>query len=375
MPAHWEWLWQLVRREVAPTHLTYLTDRMVFTAGAIAELMEIVDREPDRVLSYRHDRVEDMTTPVELVQSQWTGQLLELDARKLIEMSSRAGYGDHLPRMLNSIAPVATLTAIEERFGNVFRSISPDYCFAFRCLATRDTILYLDRSCLIQWGMSRSSGITYMAGRPNEDAARFKAELSVPRFGSTPEPAFETATNAIFQEYCAIREEVGGDRFPPVDWRSYLTDNAISIDRVEDPEWRTRNQALLRRRGWTRVNSARHVLRQSASMAAYFIRHPQALGRSLKRQLWDRPPGTPAAFLLPRVGLNPRIRDELRFDSAAKAIAYANAHPRARTRYAWHLHQLRRAGAIVRELPATPRPNEPQRRSGAPEVSSRPEAL
>jgi hypothetical protein len=348
MPAHWEWLWGVINERMAATHVAYMTDRMVFTAGALEELMEIVSAAPDLVLSYQHDRVDDLRTPVELVQAQWTGQLLQLDARKLIEMTSRAAWGDHLPRMMNSIAPTGTLAEIEERFGDVFGSTSPDYRFAYRCLAVCDTVLYLDRSCLIQHGMNRSAGITYLRGTPNEEAASFARELTGPRFGATPEPAFETVANAIFQEYCSVRAEVGGGRFPPPDWRSYLTANAISIDRITDPQWGARMRGLLRQRGWRRRHSARHVLGLTLEMAGYFLRHPGALARTIKRQLWERPPGTPAAFLLPRVGLSPGVRDNFRFDSAADAIAHANAHPRPRTPYAWPVHRLWRAGAIAR---------------------------
>jgi hypothetical protein len=348
MGEHWEWLWQVVKRKFEPSHLAYLTDRLVFTAGAIPQLLDIIDQEPERVVSYHHDHVDDLSSPVQLVQTQWTGQLLELDARKLLELSSRVIYGDYLPRMLNNVAPMATLATLEKRFGNVFRPISPDYCFAYRCLATCDTILYLDRPCMIERAMSRSNGISFMRGRPNEAAIRFASELSAPRFGATPDPAFETNANAICQEYCSVREEVGGNRLPPVEWRSYLAANAISIDRLEDPGWRARMEDLLRSRGWKRRDSLRRVLSLWLEIAGYFVRHPSAFARSVKRQVWQRPPGTPLAFLLPRFGLNPRIRDDLKFESAANAIAYADANPRPPLPTAWHVHRLSRAGAIVR---------------------------
>jgi hypothetical protein len=351
MAEHWEWLRQLVEREVAPTHLTYLTDRMVFAAGALDELLQIVEREPDYVLSYQHDTIDDRDASVELIQSQWTGRLLELDARELIGISSRGEFGNYLPRMLNSIAPAATLARIEERFGSVFQPVSPDYRFAYRCLATCATILYLDRSCLVEHGTARSSGIAYMRGRPNEAATRFQRELSKPRFGDTPEPAFEIGANAIWQEYFSVRAEVGDDRFPPVDWGSYLTANAVGAGRIEDPEWRARMKELLRQRGWTRRRSIRHAARLSVSMAGYFLRHPTALPRTLKRLLWDRPPGTPFAFLLPKIGLSPRTRDDLRFESTADAIVQAGARPRPRRPYTWPLYRLSRAGAIVRRVP------------------------
>ncbi|HEV2811815.1 MAG TPA: hypothetical protein VGW10_01080 [Solirubrobacteraceae bacterium] len=350
MSSHWEWLQQVIRDRVAPTHIAYLTDRMVFTDGSLHELLAVVEREPDSVLSCREDRVIDLTTPVQLVQSQWTGCLFELDAGRLIELSSRAMWGDYLPRMLNCIVPVGVVDAIERRFGSVFRSIAPDYAFAYRCLAVCDRILFLDRACLIHYGMTSSAGISYLRGEPNEHANDFERNLSEQRFGATPEPAFETVANAILDEYCRV-QAAAPDRFPPLRWQPYLRANAVSASRIENPEWRARVQELLRRRGWTRRRNAQYVMNLTASMAGYFLRHPGAFARSVRRQLIDRPPGTPAARILPRLGLDPRLRDELMFHSAAEAIAHAEAHPRERTRYAWHVHQLTRARAIRRTWP------------------------
>jgi hypothetical protein len=157
----------------------------------------------------------------------------------------------------------------------------------------------------------------------------------------------ETTANAIFQEYCSVRAEVGGDGFPPPDPRGYLAANAISADRIEDPEWRARLQQLLRERGWRRWDGARHAAGLTLRMASYLILHPTALARAVRRQLWERPPGTAMANLLARLGLEPPVRDELRFDSAAQAIAHADAHPRRPSPQAWHVHELARAGAIV----------------------------
>jgi hypothetical protein len=347
MPAHWEWLWHTIETTVSPSHVSYLTDRLVFTAGALEELVGVVADNPDSVVSYHWDHVKDLTTPVELVQTPWTGQLLELDCRRLIELSSRGLIGNYLPRLMTCIAPVGVLATIERGFGNVFESVSPDYRFAYRCLAVCDSILYLDRACLMEQGMDRSAGASFLRGNLNEDAADFVRELTVERFGATPEPRFEAGANAVFQEYCCVRAELGGDRFPSVDWRGYLTANAISVDRIAEPEWRARMQELLRSHGWRRRDSVRHAAGTTLRMAEYLVRHPGALMRTIKRQLLDRPPGSAAAFLLPRLGIDPRIRDELRFDSAAQAIAHAEAHPRARTPHAFHVHRLARAGAIV----------------------------
>jgi hypothetical protein len=350
MPAHWEWLWRTLRDGHDPSHVAYLTDRLVFVDDALDELCEIAERHPDRVVSYHWDHVKDLATPVELVQTQWTGRLLELDTHRLAELSSRGEFGNYLPRLMTCVAPVSTVEAIERRFGDIFGPTAPDYRFAYRCLAVCDTLLYLDRACMVERAMASSGGNSYKRGQMNEAARDFARWLSGPRYRHTPEPAFETLANAIFDEYCAVRAELGEDRLPPPPRDSYLATNAVSVDRIVDPEWRAQMEELLRRRGWTRRRRARRALTVAAEVAGYFARHPGALARSVKRQLLERPPGTPAASLLPRVGLDPGIRDDLRFASTAEAIAHANSHPRPTQPYAWHVHRLERAGAIRRSI-------------------------
>jgi hypothetical protein len=347
MAEHWEWLWQTIRTTAPAPHVAYLTDRLVFGAGSLAALLDAVDRHPEKVVSYHWDHVADAAEPVELVQRPWTGRLYELASSRLIELASRGEFGDYVPRLMNSIAPTAVVEEIERRFGDVFGSIAPDYRFAYRCLAVCETILYLDRACVIEHGLKRSAGINFQRGRMNADAARFASEVTDDRFAATPEPGFVTNANAIFQEYCAVRAELGGVGFPPPDRRSYLTANAVSVARIEDPEWHRRMHELLRRHGWRRRHAASRAVGVGLRIATYLARHPGALARAVRRQLWERPPGSPAASLLARAGLNPRTRDELRFATAGEAIAHANAHPRPPTPHAFHVDGLRRAGAIV----------------------------
>lgn len=347
MAEHWEWLWRSIREHTDATHVAYLTDRMVFSAGSLAALLDVVTAHPDSVVSYRWDHVDDAGTPVELIQEPWTGDLYELASGTMIELASRGDFGGHLPRLMDAIAPAAVLEDVEARFGDVFGTIAPDFRFAYRCLAVREAILYLDRPCMVQHGMDRSAGASFQRGDMNEDARRFVGELRTARFAATPDPALETHANAIFQEYCTVRLEVGGAGFPPPDPFGYLAANAVSVARIEDPEWRGRMRSRLEMRGWTRRHAARYALGRALRMAAYLARHPTALARAVKRQLWDRPPGSAAASLMARVGIRPRIRDELRFESDQEALAYAEAHPRPAAPYAWHIEELRRAGAIV----------------------------
>jgi hypothetical protein len=279
-------------------------------------------------VSYHFDTVLDLAVPVELVQTPWTGRVYELECAKLADLSSRGDFGGYLPRLMNCVAPIALGEEIRRRFGDLFGPIAPDYRFAYRCLAVRDTIVYLDRACVIEHGLARSAGTSFRRGMLNEDARRFAREVTADRFGATPEPAFETNANAIFQEYCAVRDEVGGEGFPAPDRASYLAAHAVSVARIEDPERRARMERLLERQGWTRGRAARRSTGLAIRMAAYLLARPRRLGRALARRL---------------------RRPHLTFPSDRDAIAYADRHPRPATPDAWHVHVLRRAGAVAEE--------------------------
>lgn len=351
MSEHWEWLRRRITELARPTHIAYLGDRMVFTAGSLSRVAAIAARHPGHVLSYNHDRVNDLDERIELEQLQWTGRLLELDSRALLRMTSRGRLGNELPRMINCIVPVDVMAHIEERFGDVFGSVSPDYCFAYRCLAVCDSILFEDRTATLYHGLRASSGISYGRGLPNAHNDDFERHLPGGRHDSTPEPSFETGANAIFEEYCSVRARAHDPaRFPAIDSRAYLAANAVAATRVRDPVRRARVEELIRRRGWTRGARIRNRARQIAPAFGYFARHPGAIGRTLHRQLIERPPGTPVSVLLPKIGIDPRVRGDLRFASSQEAIAYADAHVRKRSPSSWPLHALSRAGAIVRDL-------------------------
>ncbi len=352
MAEHWEWARLEAMAAFAPTHVAYLTDRMVFLAGALDVLVGLLGEHPAHVLSYSHDMVDDHRRPVRLVQQTWTGRLLEISSAAMLQRSACAERDPYLPRMLNCAVPLEVFEQIEARFGSVFGSISPDMCFCYRCLAVCESTLFCDRSLIVHYATDRSNGATYARGVPSSDNRDFEQLAGERRHGAAPEPRFETLTNAVVHEYCHVREEVGNGRFPPVERSSYLAANGRDVQAIENAALRARMRELMREHGWGRRQRLRHAAALGASVVRYLVRHPDAILPMARRQLWERPPGSVGSLLLGRLGRSLRLGSARGFDTTADAISFAQTHLRPRSATAWHLHPLEEIPGAMRELTA-----------------------
>jgi hypothetical protein len=324
MSSHWDWALQAALRLSKDSHLTYLSDRMVFKQGTLRELINIASLHSDRVISYDDDMVDDSTEPVQLHMRDWTGKLFEIESAHLLYLSSRAYHPPCLPRMLNSLVPRSVLEDVVERFGSVFASISPDFCFAYRCLFLLDSILYYDRAMLLQYAISRSNGMSYARGLQGVDNADFIGRLPGGSMNfATPIPEFQSNTNAVLNEYCVIKAETRSAKFPEIDRRRYLAEIGLGLRHLRDPLLARRMKRLLRSNGWTGIDYAASLV----SRIFFSIRwQPSWVWRRLARAICTK--------LLPKalVGSDTRIAKWLmRFPSTAAAIRYANKSPRKMT--------------------------------------------
>jgi len=327
MSAHWDWALQRGLELGDFTHVTYLTDRMVFRDDALAEIVRMAGLFSSDVISYNHDRVDDSRRPVALEQRDWTGKLFAIPSVQLLRLTARAIIPPCLPRMLNAIVPVDVLADVRRRFGTVFDSVSPDYAFAYRVLSLRDRILYYDAPALIHYALDRSNGATYSRGIPSRDRVDFMANLgSAVLNGAAPVPGFHNATNGIFSEYEVTRAAAEPGRFPQIDRFQYLGMMDWDSRQLVEPELVATSAALLRANGWRRRDRVAWLLPR---LAGYLRADPVgALSAALRR---------------------PR-----RFPTAEAAIDHANRHPRAvrpnaRHFYLWFLLE---PPGLVREVEA-----------------------
>jgi hypothetical protein len=252
MADHWDWAMRQAMALYDATHFAFLTDRMLFKPGTLKPLIEIIASYPDKILTYMHDMVDDFAVPVVVRQYTWTGNLYEVPATRLLEMSAQSVlYDSCLPRMLNCIVPRNVLKAIQGRFGSIFAPIAPDWNFCYRALAVLDSILFHDQAALVHYAQLRSNGQSSHYGITNEAYGRFIRDLgSLPVNFAAPFPEIITVWNAIISEYCHAKEVTQSPKFPEVDLDNYRRVLAFGIDQIREPQRQKEMRMLLCARGW-----------------------------------------------------------------------------------------------------------------------------
>jgi hypothetical protein len=246
MPAHWDWVFAQVASMPTIGHATLLTDRMIFKRGALDRLAQLVAVSPGSIISYNHDMVDDFSMPVRLNCTAWSGTTLQITSARLLELSASMQQYAALPRMLNSVVPVDHLQRIRAVFGNVFDSVAPDFCFAYRTLSQVDSIQHLDEALLVDGSIARSNGHSYARGQLSPDHADFLAKLGGGSLNhAAPVPGFETVCNTIISEYELIRDQTGLPRFVAVDLDAYFACMEVEISQIREPALARRMRALL----------------------------------------------------------------------------------------------------------------------------------
>jgi hypothetical protein len=342
MTAHWDWAMERALADPSTTHIGYVTDRMVLRRRTLAVIEGILRRHPGRVVTFHHDELIDHTHPVRLLQHEWSGRLLEFDAQHLANLGARGEFPTCLPRMLNCVVPRDVVEAVRDRFGSVFASISPDFCFAFRCLEVVDHILYYDAACLVHYALDRSHGFSYARGANTTDRQDFVRSLGDVRMNtSTPLPDFDTISNAMFNEYFFVLGEPPSRRLRPPARHDYLRALAGGVSYIEDPEARRLAQRRLEQEGWRwRGARGRTSLRWWWDNVRFFARRPMTflrraagvwrrtrLGHVLLRRAVDR-------------GATPPHGTWLEFETGTEALHRARGAPPRRSRDLAHIPTL-----------------------------------
>jgi len=321
MSPHWEWALGAALDGSDATHVLYLTDRMIFRPGELARVAEAVAVEPDRVLSYNNDLVDDARRPIVVQLEAWSGRVVRVDTSRLLDLAARSIFSRALPRMLNSVAPRSVLDELRVQFGSVFESISPDYAFAFRCLAAEREVLFYDAPVVIAYGLDRSNGTSVTRGVETSDTLDFLADLGdvEPNYAA-PVPGFRLGANGMIHEYCVARDLVDGSRFPPVRRGRYLARMARDAKLVEDPVRRRQVDDLLRASGWSGWRRGAWSAVAALEILAYY-RDAHAILRRVVARLGETPAGRRMLARSRRLS----IGRPPTFDDVDSALAFAAA--------------------------------------------------
>lgn len=315
MSQHWDWALQEALK-LECDHFAFLTDRMVFRPNALIQALDLVERHPDKILSYLHDRVADFRRPFTLDLNEWSGRLYEVASTRLLALSALSVmYDGSCPRMLNCVVPRHILSAIRHRFGTVFSSIAPDWNFTYRALEVVDSVLYYNAPVLVHYALRRSNGESATRGINNDAYMDFVRDATAPINAEAPFPEIITVWNAIISEYCHVKKEAHSLKFPELDMGRYVEALARGIEFIEDPEVARQMEQHLRARGWAPEPRVRP---RQPSLARKLV-SPRRVFNKLRTLL---PPVT--------------------FDDAHQALAYAIRHPRRKSQVvAWEeaLHQ------------------------------------
>jgi hypothetical protein len=234
MTAHWDWALTEGTKDASFSHFTVLTDRMMFKTGSIDALLALIERYPDKIISYDHDRVVDHRDPITVELNPWSGETLVLPAQRLLSLSAGCTFPSSLPRILNSIVPRSFLENNIKEYGSIVGSLCPDYSFCYRTLALVDDIVYWDRAPIFHYALGQSNGESVTRGVPSEASTDFMSTIRGTVFGAAPCPMVQTVGNAMIHEFCVVGRTSHGSKFPPVDIESYTQMLQREIDMMEN---------------------------------------------------------------------------------------------------------------------------------------------
>lgn len=314
MTEHWQWAIARAMSVHDASHFFVLTDRMLFKDGALSHLLAITEKYPDELISFTYDRIDDYSRPISYLPLPRTGLLYRMDTWDLLRLAANVVFYSCFPRMLNCVAPRNVLEKMERKYGSVFASVSPDYCFCFRVLGLIPSMLYYDNSVLVNYASDRSNGASFARGIVTKDSADFERNLSMGALNSeAPVPGIRTVGNAVIHEYCSVKKQSDAGSYPEVALGPYLDFLAAEAAAFLDQKAVSRANEILAAKGWRASIAFKKRLLQG------------------KLSLWL---------------LSMRKR---KFDALDEAIRYATMHPTKDRPWVGKVH--RRYGKQILPLP------------------------
>ncbi len=299
MTQHYEWAIHQGLKLKEFNHFCFLTDRMIFKKGVLQMIDNLLKKNPNYLISYNNDHITDHIKPVQLKQNVWSGKAVKINTAKLLYCVSQVRFHSSLPRMINCVVPRSVLNNIEKKFGSVFDSIAPDFCFCFRCLYLLKDFIYIDKSLIVDYATYRSNGVSQSRGVITKDNKYYNSKLGKLKVNhASPVPGFITTNNIIVNEYLIVKSETKSKKFKDINNNNYFEQIAIEILRIENPKIKTQMVLLLLKKD---KKALFHILKAFMIISVIFL------------------------------------RPKLKFKSSKDAIDYNNNHPRLPTSDLKHL--------------------------------------
>lgn len=219
MPEHWEF----ASRHAEGTYVLFLTDRSVLKRHALKTIHNAINATNGdvAVCSWRWSLYDDVARREFCDASTRAGGAEMLDSH-LVAADFTKGFRQYpysLPRGLNSCYRKELASSLQERYGTVFRPMSPDFTSAFILLANINAVLFIDQALFISQGLGISNGGNAYA----KTAAAYLQSLGERDWFTQVPIKVPLVENAIFQDYLSIRDLAGGTLSQVnIDWAAYF---------------------------------------------------------------------------------------------------------------------------------------------------------
>ena len=221
MPDHWEFASQ----HAEGVYVLFLTDRCVLKRHALKSIhtaINSIDGDVS-VCSWRGSPYDDITGRESGDASIHAGEHSAMLASHLVAADFVMGYNQNpyrfsIPRSLNSCYRNELVRSLRDRFGTVFKPISPDITSAYLLLANITEILFIDKALFISQEGRSNGGDAYA-----KTAAAYLETLGDGEWLTRVPIKAPLLTNTIFQDYLAIQDLAGGSlNQVNVDWTVYF---------------------------------------------------------------------------------------------------------------------------------------------------------
>jgi len=252
MTEHWNWVMEQSIQLSEFSHATYLTDRMVFIKDSLANLQNIIAKYETKIVAYNHDVIDDSNYPIYLRQNFWTGKIFNISSWEILQLYADLNFIQPIPRMSNCFVPRNIFCKLYGRDKYYFSSVSPDFNFAYRCLEIVDSVLYYDKSLMVNYGEKRSNGVNLLSGKFQKDANDFINNLSTTSVCfNTPINDIRILPNAIMHEYCYVQQANNSDKLPQINYKNYFVTLIGCVFSYQEPKMKQEMLKKLRLElGW-----------------------------------------------------------------------------------------------------------------------------